>query len=142
MSNERKTCPNCYRIYIGDGYKNACTKECYYKKAYEDMMVASGRYGSKHKVKKKKVFTLVCKRCKSDFEANTPGRKYCSFGCSSFVGLSEEEKIRKANEDWLNNKPKYVPKRKKSFAQLNREMEWKRVWDDESWARNYQMFRG
>lgn len=137
MSNERKKCPNCNGIYIGHGYKEVCTRECYFRREYQ--IKVSPRF----KVKQKKVFNLVCRRCNEGFESNSAVRKYCSYGCGiASKTPTESEKIAKANEDWLNNKTKYVPKRKKSFAQLNREMEWKRVWDDESWARVYGSYRG
>lgn len=142
MSNVRKKCPNCNQIYIGDGYKESCTRECYFKKQYEDMMVGSGRHADKHKVKKRAIYTKICPKCNSEFETNTQQRKYCSFGCSDNSKTTEQEKINKANERWLQDKPKYMPKNRKSYAQLDREAEWRRVWDDDTWTRNYRSYRG
>jgi hypothetical protein len=141
MSNIRKKCINCSRIYIGDGYKESCTRECFFKKKYEEHSLANGRYGKKHKVKTVSVHKHICKQCNQPFESNRKNSAFCSFGCSR-TQISQDKQIQAANERWLNPKPRKKPKKPKSFAQLNREAEWRRVWDDESWARNYNSYRG
>jgi hypothetical protein len=133
MSNVQKTCPTCHAIYIGDGYKNSCTRHCHFKSKYNEQY--------KLKTKKKMVYDHVCKKCKSFFKSNKKASLYCSFGCISRSGKkSNEEKIKEANEKWLLDKPRKKPKY--SIKDVNKMMEWKRVWDDNSWSQSFNMYRG
>ena len=143
MSNDRKRCINCNTIYIGSGYKKACTKECHNKKEYSIAMEKSGRFGKKHKVKIKPVHLKICDTCGEEFESNRKNSRACSFGCSlGATRQTQDEKISKANARWLNPIPRKPNPKRKSYSQLNREAEWRRVWDDESWTRNYRSYRG
>lgn len=136
MSNQRKQCCNCRKIYIGDGYKESCTRECYFKKKYAEKM--------NKRIKVKDVYSKICLVCNESFECNSKAIKYCSFGCAKAVKTgrptSQEDKIKAANAKWLE--PTKPRKKGKSYAQLTREAEWRRVWDDESWTRNFNANRG
>lgn len=139
MTNKSKTCSHCNAIYIGDGYKDACTKECYFRKEYEEKMKKSGRCGKNHEVKKKTIHNHFCRKCKMEFKSNRKNSVYCSLGCS-IPRMSQEDRIKKANEKWLN--PEEKKKSKWNFGQLNRMAEYKRVFDDQSWTQNYNRYRG
>lgn len=144
MSNQRKQCCNCRQIYIGDGYKDSCTRDCYFKKQYAEKMKSQGITGKRHQLIVKKIYNSICPVCNEPFEYNSKVIKYCIFGCAKAVKsgrmISQEDKIKAANAKWLE--PKKPRKKGKSFAQLNREAEWRRVWDDESWTRNFNANRG
>jgi hypothetical protein len=135
MSNIQKKCETCHKIYLGDGYKNRCTKECYWKGVY------TATRGLKP-IKKKVVYERICEVCDEPFQTNRKNQRDCSFGCSqSRKSLTADEKIKRANLRWLDDKHK-PPANKKGFRQLNREAEWRRVWDDNSWNNHYAHIRG
>ncbi len=135
MANIQKQCPRCHTIYIGDGYKHHCTKECYGKLVYEKQR------GLKE-CKKKTIYERICLTCNESFLTNRKNTHSCSFGCQNAnrPDRNAQAKIAKANARWLeDNKPKT---KGKSFDQLNKAAEWKRVWDDRSWQRQFQYVRG
>lgn len=142
MSNIRRKCPHCNGIYIGDGYKGTCGKQCYNSKKYETTMKSQGSYSKAHEVKKKKIHKHECKKCKTPFESNRANSVYCSFGCSyNAKSVNSDDRIKAANERWLSPA---VPKKKSKWSidDLNKMSEWKRVWDDESWTRRFNARRG
>ncbi len=132
MSN---LCIRCNKVFKGDGFKNHCARNCFIKSKYEDMI------GFKIS-SKKNVYELICSTCHVGFVSNSKNIKYCSHGCCvNSYKMSPEDKIRIANEKWLNGENKVI-KKKKSLSQLNKEAEWKRVFDDESWTNRFNTSRG
>jgi len=143
MSNVRKKCPNCNKIYIGDGYKESCTRDCFFKKEYEIQIKESECYNKKHEIKKLRVHEHICKMCNSKFESNRKDTKKCSFGCQlASKRKNQQDKIAEANERWLNSTEKKPNSGQKSYSRLNKESEWRRVWNDDSWTKNYKIYRG
>lgn len=56
---------------------------------------------------KRKHYISSCEHCGIDFECNTRKKKFCSPDCVSLSArLSPLEKIARANERWLKDKPK------------------------------------
>jgi len=83
----------------------------------------------------------ICTHCNRNFFTGSyQCKKYCSESCRShsprgipkkYKKLTEEEKIKIQNEKWMNDENK---KRKgKSLEQLNKEAEYRRVFDDDGW---------
>lgn len=130
-----KICKRCATVYKGSGYKAHCTKGCFHKTEYANHFNLSPG-------PKKEIYNHNCQQCGREFQNNRKVSKYCDFACSHKSKLvSPEEKIRRANEKWLKGE-KLKPKTPKSYGQLNREAEWKRVWDDQSWTSHYGAVRG
>ena len=137
MSNESKECATCATIYIGDGYKGACTKECFTHAEYRKAR------GLAPRDKKKEVFDKTCLKCQEPFKTNRAKGKYCSYGCArASTRPNAQEKIMVANAKWLARTESPMKRRGFSMAKLNKQAEWRRVWDDDSWTRHYQSVRG
>jgi hypothetical protein len=94
-----------------------------------------------HKIQKKKLYDQNCKTCQTSFKTNRKDVVYCCYSCSK-AKMPDYDKIKTANQKWLNSEPKKPKKNKISFTILNRQAEWKRVWDDDSWSKKFNMYRG
>lgn len=139
MSNTPYKCLNCNRIYIGKGYKLACSRECYYRKEYELMMKKEGSRSKYNKVRKCKVYERICATCHLPFECNSKRKKYCSLGCAD-LPRKRTTSIQEANERWLNSKPS--KRINKSPFRLIQESQWRQLYDDDSWIVKYNTMRG
>lgn len=101
-------------------------------------MIEKGYSGETYK--EKKLPKLFCENCDEPFQAISKKSRFCSSRCTGAnKNKKYKEKILKGNENWLNPKPK--KKMQTSFAQLDRQFEWKRVWDDESWTKKFNTYR-
>lgn len=125
----RKLCKKCKIIFCPVYQEEEC-HSCITDKLKIELL-------NKARIGKK----CICSNCgKEFFSGDNQYRKYCSYSCRSHsdVGLpkkntmvTEKEKIRIQNEKWLNKENKR--RKGKSLEQLNKEYEYKRVFDDEGW---------
>lgn len=124
----RKLCSNCKVVFIPQHNEDKCNS-CIQDSVKQEVL-------NKHCIGKE----CVCNNCNKNFFTGHGGfRKYCSESCKLYQKTpgkkkeipSEQDKIKKLNEMWLN---KQEDKRKgKSLTQLIKESEYKRVFDDKGW---------
>lgn len=139
MPKKAFKCLNCNRIYMGNGFKMACTRECYYRKEYETMMKKEGSRSKYNKVRKCKLYEKICALCHLPFQCNSKRKKYCSLGCST-IPRQRNQTIQEANERWLNSKPS--KRICKSPFRLSKEESWRHLYDDDSWVIKFNTLRG
>lgn len=80
----------------------------------------------------------ICESCGVEFKPTNKRSRFCTYSCKAITFRKpEQDKIAKANANWLK------PKKSNgfSFGKANRQSEWKRVNDDNTWLNRFQGYR-
>ena len=129
MASIPKQCQICFQIYWLN--HNNHFHICLIEKEQQQQKKPKKEVAKKPKPQ---IRDFICKDCGKKFQSTHKRRVFCSKECAYHYP------IKKANEKWLNPKPKKKPKY--SLVQLDRMAEWKRIHDDNSWTNRFNGYRG
>lgn len=119
------TCIRCSKAFRGEGCMGYCSSRCKasleYKKIWRKEILDSSKQ---------------CLGCGVQFNTANNQKKYCSYQCCDKARYVEDTKdqIKNAKDRWMSPQE---PNNKKSFHELNSMSEYRRVFDDESWANRF-----